>query len=164
MFPSSPTALLGNGAENGVAVGSYEVGSAYRIQAYLRSNARAVDRSLRLKIRYSVSDGPRSRCARLSVAHVGHISRQFQRTSSRSSKHANDRFDELTRERGQSLFIGIPPPRNYPKLMLAISVPAFGFNGVFMRKKYHCTSTSTMTKCRIGFVDCDLQFSYGHSS
>ena len=47
---------------------SYEAGSAYRIQPYLRSNARAVDRSLALKIRYSVSDGPRGHCARPSVA------------------------------------------------------------------------------------------------
>ena len=36
----------------------YEAGSAYRMQPYIRSNARAVDRSLAWKIRYSVSDGP----------------------------------------------------------------------------------------------------------
>jgi len=68
----------------------YEAVSAYMIQPYLRSNARAVDRSLSLKIRYSVSDGPRGHCPRLTVARVGHISRQFQRTSSKSSKHATD--------------------------------------------------------------------------
>jgi len=34
---------------------AYEAGSAYRIQPYLRSNARAVDRSLALKTRYSVT-------------------------------------------------------------------------------------------------------------
>ena len=38
---------------------SYEAGSACRIQPHLRSNARAVDRSLALKVRYSDSDGPR---------------------------------------------------------------------------------------------------------
>ena len=69
---------------------SYEAGSAYRIQPYIRSNIRAVDRSLALKIRYSVSDGPRGHCARVSVPRVGHISRQFHRTSSRSPKHATD--------------------------------------------------------------------------
>jgi len=36
--------------------------SAYRIQPHLRSNARAVDRIIALKIRYSVSDGPRGHC------------------------------------------------------------------------------------------------------
>jgi hypothetical protein len=68
----------------------YEAGSAYRIQPDLRSNARAVDRSFALRLRYSVSDGPCGHCARLSVARVGHISRQFHRASSRSSKHATD--------------------------------------------------------------------------
>jgi len=68
----------------------YEAGSAYEIQPHLRSNARAVDRNLALKIRYSDSDGPRGHCARLSFARVGHISRQFHRTSSRSPKHAID--------------------------------------------------------------------------
>jgi len=70
--------------------GAYEAGSAYRIQPYIRSNARAVDRSLALKIRYSVSDGPRGHCTWGSVPRVGQISRQFHRTSSRSPKHATD--------------------------------------------------------------------------
>jgi len=67
------------------ALTSYEAGSAYGMQPYMRSNARAVDRSLALKIRYSVSDGPRGHCTWVSVLRVGHISRQFNRTSSRSS-------------------------------------------------------------------------------
>ena len=57
-------------------------------QPYIRSNARAVDRSPALKIRYSVSDGPRGHCPRVSVPRVGQISRQFHRASSRSPKHA----------------------------------------------------------------------------
>ena len=69
---------------------SYGAGSAYRVQPHLRSDARAVDRSLALKIRYSDSDGSRSHCTRLSVARVGRISRQFHRTSSRSPKPATD--------------------------------------------------------------------------
>jgi len=68
----------------------YEAGSAYIMQPYIRSNARAVDRSLALKIRYSVSDGLRGHCTRVSVLRVGHISRQFHRTTSRSPKHATD--------------------------------------------------------------------------
>ena len=63
----------------------YEAGSAYRMEPYRRSNVRAVDRNLALKIRYSVSDGPRGHFTRLSVPRVGHISRQFHPTSSRSS-------------------------------------------------------------------------------
>jgi len=55
----------------------YEAGSAYRIQPYLRSNARAVDRSLALKIRYSDSDGLRGHRRRWSVPRSGQISRQF---------------------------------------------------------------------------------------
>jgi len=69
---------------------SYEAGSAYRIPPHLRSNARAVDRSLALKIRYSDSDGPCSHCTHPSVPRVGQISRQFHRTFSRSPKHATD--------------------------------------------------------------------------
>ena len=68
----------------------YEAGSAYRMQPYIRSNARAVERRLGLKIRYSVSDGPRGHCTCPSVPRVGQISRQFHRTSSRSPKHATD--------------------------------------------------------------------------
>ena len=68
----------------------YEAGSAYRMQPHIRSNARAVDRSLALKIRYSVSDGPRGNYTCPSVPRVGQISRQFHRTSSRSPKHATD--------------------------------------------------------------------------
>jgi len=69
---------------------SYEAGSAYRTQPHLRSNARAVDRSIAVKIRYSDSDGPRGPCMRSSIPRVGHISRQFHGTSSRSPKHATD--------------------------------------------------------------------------
>jgi len=55
----------------------YEAGSAYRMQPYIRSNARAVDRSLALNLRYSVSDGPCGHCMWVSVPRVGHISRQY---------------------------------------------------------------------------------------
>jgi len=74
------------------AAGMYEAGSAYRIQPHLRSNARAVDRGLALKIRCSDSDGPRGHCTRPSVPRVGRISfyRTLYRTSSRSPKHATD--------------------------------------------------------------------------
>ena len=64
----------------------YEAGSAYRIQPHSRSNARAVARSLALKILYSDSDGPRGHCTRTCVLRVGH----FHRKSSKSSKHATD--------------------------------------------------------------------------
>jgi len=59
-------------------------------QPYLRSIARAVDSRLALRIRYTVSDGPRGHCTYPSVARVGHISQQFHRTSSRSTKHSID--------------------------------------------------------------------------
>ena len=52
----------------------YEAGSAYRIQPYLRSNARAVDTSLALKTRYSDSDGLRGKCCCLvRSAHRPHL-------------------------------------------------------------------------------------------
>jgi len=51
-------------------------GSAYNMQPYKRSNSGVVDGSIAAKLRYSVSDGPRGHCARLSLPRVGHISRQ----------------------------------------------------------------------------------------
>jgi hypothetical protein len=63
----------------------YEAGSASLMQPFIRSNSRAIDRNLAVKIRYSVSDGPRGHCAHPSVPRFSHISRQCHPTSSRSS-------------------------------------------------------------------------------
>jgi hypothetical protein len=53
-------------------------------QPHLRSNARAVDRSIALKLRYSDSDGPCGHCTHPFVPRDGQISRQIHRTTSRS--------------------------------------------------------------------------------
>ena len=51
------------------AIASAGAESVCRIQPCLRSNARAVDRSLAMKIRYSGSDAPRGHCTRLMRRH-----------------------------------------------------------------------------------------------
>jgi hypothetical protein len=65
---------------------SYEAGSAYKIQPYIRSNSRAVDRSLALKIRYSVSDGPRGHCTARSFARIGAM-RKLQDANARCARN-----------------------------------------------------------------------------